>query len=192
MNELLQAATDTVIADDLAALPTEPATSPGPASPPEDEIRAVALGLFDAVTEHPWLAAQFATQITRNPWGSVTLRIFESIGRPMRALGVPQRDWFATTSTLVHYILGATTQNAQAPQGAGNDGTPGSEAERAEFLDAASRAWHELDPDDYPFVRAIAGKMREHDDPRQFLTGIDLVLKGVMTSLPSTRHEITR
>lgn len=187
-NELLQAAIDAVIADALAALPTEPdapATDPGAARTPEDEIRAVALGLFDAVTEHPWLAAQLAVQITRSPWGSVTLRIFESIGRPMRALGVPQRDWFATTSTLVHYLLGATTQNAQTPQEAGDGGTPGGEAERAEFLDAVSRAWRDLDPDDYPFIRAIADQMREHDDRRQFLTGVDLVLKGIAASRPT-------
>lgn len=177
-NELLQAAIDTVIADALAALPRSAGT-------PEDEIRAVALALFDAVTEHPWLAAQLAVQITRNPWGTVTLRVFEGIGRPMLALGVPQRDWFATTSTLVHYILGATTQNAQAPQGDG--GTPGGEAERAEFLDAASRAWQNLDPGDYPFVRAIADQVREHDDRRQFRTGIDLVLKGVIAARPPVK-----
>ncbi|WP_370645386.1 TetR/AcrR family transcriptional regulator C-terminal domain-containing protein [Pseudonocardia sp. DSM 110487] len=138
-------------------------------------MRAVALGLFDAVTEHAWLAAQLAVQLTRNPWGPVSLRIFESIGRPVRTLGVPQHDWFTTTSTLVHYMLGATTQNA------GDSSVAGSGAGRADFLDAASRAWHELDPDDYPFIRAIADQMREHDDREQFLTGIDLVLTGIVT-----------
>jgi AcrR family transcriptional regulator len=167
MDELLEAATEAVVASALAARPAIDA--------PQDEIRAVALGLFDAVTEHPWLAAQLAVQLTRNPWGPVTLRIFEGIGRPVRTLGVPRGDWFTTTSTLVHYILGATTQTT------GDDGAPGSEAERAEFLDAASRAWQDLDPDDYPFVRAIADQMREHDDRRQFLTGIDLVLTGITT-----------
>ncbi|GGU43521.1 hypothetical protein GCM10010178_40070 [Lentzea flava] len=99
MNELLEAATDTVIADALAtpsAEPTALARGLGAAGTPEEEIRAVALGLFDAVTEHPW--------------GAVTLRVFESIGRPMHALGVLQRDWFATTSTMGHYFLGATAQ----------------------------------------------------------------------------------
>ncbi|MFG1694841.1 hypothetical protein [Nonomuraea sp. NPDC049309] len=54
-----------------------------------------ALGLFDAVARHPWLAAQ----ITRDPWGPVTLRAFRGFGRPIQALGVPERDWFTMTST---------------------------------------------------------------------------------------------
>jgi AcrR family transcriptional regulator len=177
MDELLEAATDAVVAAAMATRPTQPAE---PATGgPQDEIRAVALGLFDAVTEHPWLAAQLALQLTRNPWGPVTLRIFESIGRPVRTLGVPQDDWFTTTSTLVHYILGATTQTSQL--------TGGSEADRADFLNTASRAWLDLDPDDYPFIRAVADQMREHDDREQFLTGIDLVLTGITTLHPPTR-----
>jgi AcrR family transcriptional regulator len=169
MDELLEAATDAVVAAALASRAR-------PAAAPPDEIRAVALGLFDAVGEHPWLAAQLAVQLTRNPWGPVTLRIFESIGRPVRTLGVPHADWFTTTSTLVHYLLGAT---AQTSQNAGHD------ADRAEFLDTASRAWRDLDPDDYPFIRAIADQMREHDDREQFLTGIELVLAGI-----TTRHRL--
>lgn len=110
----------------------------------------------------------------------MTLRVFESIGRPVRALGVPRDDWFATTSTLVHYILGATAQTAQHPAGT----APGSEVERAEFLGTASRAWQGPDPDDYPFIRAVAGQMREHDDREQSLTGIDLVLTGIRTLHP--------
>jgi hypothetical protein len=55
------------------------------------------------------------------------------------------------------------------------------EADRAEFLDTASRAWRDLDPEDYPFIRAVAEQMREHDDRGQFLAGIDLVLAGITT-----------
>ncbi|GAA1621358.1 TetR/AcrR family transcriptional regulator [Nonomuraea maheshkhaliensis] len=196
MSELLEAATDAVVA---AALDPRPAgagrardTDRAPetgrargavgaleaAGTPQDDIRAVALGLFDAVTAHPWLAGQLAIQFTRNPWGPVTLRIFESIGRPVRALGVPQTDWFTTASALVHYLLGATTQTRRH---AGDDTAPASEAERAAFLDTASSAWQELDPGDYPFIRAIAEQMREHDDREQFLAGIDLVLTGITT-----------
>ncbi|MGW0808169.1 TetR/AcrR family transcriptional regulator [Nonomuraea sp. NPDC002799] len=186
MDELLEAATDAVVATALAgqsAQPSQPAerVETTEAGAPRNEIRAVALGLFDAVAEHPWLAAQLPVQLTRNPWGPVTLRIFESIGRLVRALGVPQGDWFTTTSTLVHYILGATAQTAQ---NTGVDGVPGSEVDRTEFLDTASRAWQDLDPDDYPFIRAIADQMREHDDREQFLTGIDLVLIGITTLHP--------
>jgi AcrR family transcriptional regulator len=181
MDGLLEAATDAVIAAALAGRPAEPAAAEAAAGGPQEQIRAVSLGLFDAVTEHPWLAAQLAVQLTRHPWGPVTLRIFESIGRPVRTLGVPQGDWFNSTSTLVHYILGATTQIAQIT---GDNTVPGPEVDRADFLSTASRAWQDLDPDDYPFIRSIADQMREHDDREQFLTGIDLVLTGITTLHP--------
>ncbi|MGW3567613.1 TetR/AcrR family transcriptional regulator [Streptomyces sp. NPDC000941] len=172
--ELLDAATDAVVA---TALTIEPAESPGS---PQDEIRAVALGLFESIDEHPWLAAQLATQLSRSPWGSVTPRIFESIGRRVRALGVPEGNWFTATSALMHYILGAAGQNAA------NARILGPDVDRAEFLDAVSTTWEELDPDDYPFTRAVADQVREHDDREQFLAGIDLVLAGIAAlHLPS-------
>ncbi|MCO1582684.1 TetR family transcriptional regulator, partial [Crossiella sp. SN42] len=167
--ELLDAATDAVL---TAALATEPA---GSADSPQERIRAVALGLFDAIDEHPWLATQLAAQLSRSPWGSVTPRIFERIGSQVSALGVPKADWFTVASALVHHILGAAGQNAA------NGRVVASAAERGEFLDAASKAWEELDPADYPFTRAVAGQMREHDDREQFLAGIDLVLAGITT-----------
>ncbi|MEV0402480.1 TetR/AcrR family transcriptional regulator C-terminal domain-containing protein [Actinoallomurus sp. NPDC050550] len=165
--ELLGAATDAVVA---AALAIEPAESP---DAPQEAVRAVALGLFDAIDEHPWLATQLAVQLSRSPWGPVTPRIFESVGRHVRALDVPEAGWFTATSALVHYILGAAGQNAA------NARLPGRDVDRAEFLDAVSTAWEELDPDDYPFTRAIADQLREHDDREQFLAGIDLVLTGI-------------
>jgi AcrR family transcriptional regulator len=173
--ELLGAATDAVVA---AAVAVEPAAS---AESPQDAIRAVALGLFDAIEDHPWLATQLATQLSRSPWGSVAPRIFESIGRQVRALGVPEDGWFITTSVLVHYILGAAGQNAA---NTASVGTLGPDVDRAEFLDAVSTAWEGLDPDDYPFTRAVADQVREHDDREQFLAGIDLVLTGITVLHP--------
>ena len=174
-DELLAAATDGVVA---AALAGGPAPAEGS---PRDEIRAVALGLFAAIHEHPWLAAQLSTQLSRSPWGSVTARIFEGIGRQVRALDVSERNWFTATSALVHYILGAAGQNAANAASARLLG-PG--VDRGEFLDAAATAWEELDPDDYPFTRAVAGQLRDHDDRDQFLAGIDLLLAGLTALHP--------
>jgi AcrR family transcriptional regulator len=172
--ELLDAATDAVVAAALAG-------SPGSAGSPQDEVRAVALGLFDAIEAHPWLATQLSTQLSRSPWGSVTPRIFESIGRQVRALGVPEGSWFTATSALVHYVLGAAGQNAANAVSARGLGP---EVDRARFLDTASAAWEKLDPGDYPFTRAVAGQMREHDDREQFLAGIALILTGIATLHP--------
>jgi AcrR family transcriptional regulator len=189
MNELVQAATETVVADVLPPLAGPGGRAGESGGPevsegrPEDRIRAVALGLYDAATEHSWLASRLAVQLTRAPRGAVTPRIFESMGRPLRELGVPREDWFVTTSTLVHYVLGATTQNAQATDGPGA-APPDTEEARAAFLDTASRAWRDLAPEDYPFLHEIADQMREHEDRAQFLAGLDLILAGVTASRP--------
>jgi AcrR family transcriptional regulator len=169
--ELLGAATDAVIAAALAAEPT---------GPPQDRIRALALGLFDAVDEHPWVAAQ----LSETPWQATTPRILESMGRQVRALGVPEGSWFTATSVLVQYVVGAASQNAANARML----RPG--VDRDEYLGAVSRAWEELDPHDYPFTRAVADQMRRHDDREQFLAGIDLVLAGITTLHPPGEQAI--
>jgi AcrR family transcriptional regulator len=176
-SELLEAATAAVVAAALEAGPVSPPAGPsGPAKPPvspQDGMRTVALGLYDAIEAHPWLATQLAAQISRSPWGAVTPRVFESIGQQVRALGVPEGSWFTATSALLHYILGAAGQNAANSEAGG-----GPHASRGAFLDAASTAWKELDPDDYPFTRSVADQMRTHDDRAEFLAGIALILAG--------------
>ncbi|MFE4860503.1 TetR/AcrR family transcriptional regulator [Streptomyces sp. NPDC056670] len=172
--ELLDAATDAVVATALAA---RPAKSP---KSPQAGISAVALGLFDAIDDHPWLAARLAAQLSRSPWQPVTLRIFESVGRQVGELGVPERGWFTAASTLLHYILGAAGQNAA---NAASGRALGPDASRARFLDGVAKSWEELDPDDYPFTRAVAAQVRDHDDREQFLAGVALILAG-MTAAP--------
>jgi hypothetical protein len=39
--------------------------------------------------------------------------------------------------------------------------------------------WAKLDPAEFPFIRTIAGQLREHDDRDQFLAGVDLILAGI-------------
>ncbi|MFD0341176.1 TetR/AcrR family transcriptional regulator [Streptomyces sp. NPDC127117] len=165
-DELLDMATETVVTAALAAKPS--------AATPEDKIRSVALALFDAIAEHQWLATRLTLQIVRKPFGPVTVGIFEEIGRQVGALGVPQASWLDATSTLVHYILGAVSQNARI------DGdTSTVQPDRTDFLGATATAWQDLAPEDYPFMHAIVGQMREHDDREQFLTGIAVILGGL-------------
>lgn len=166
-DELLDAAAETVIIAALAARP---------ASTPEDEICAVSLALFDAIAEHHWLATRLTLQIIRNPVGPVTVGIFERLGQQVSALGVPQARWFSAASTLVHYILGAVSQNARVE---GDTLGVGPKADREEFFEATSQAWQDLEAETYPFLHAIVGQVREHDDRDQFLTGIAVVLDGL-------------
>jgi AcrR family transcriptional regulator len=169
-DELLDTATETVIAAALAARPA------GGAAKPDDEIRGVALALFDAIGQHQWLATRLTLQVSRNPVGPVTVGIFERIGRQVDALGVPQASWFDAVSTLVHYILGAVSQNTRID---GDTSGVEPDGNREEFVGAAAAAWQDLDAEDYPFMHAIVGQTREHDDREQFLTGIAVILDGL-------------
>jgi len=140
---------------------------------PQDALRALGLGIWDAIDVHPWLGTQLALNPSRTPM----LRFFESIGRQVRALGVPPRAEFTAASALLNYILGVAGQNAANGQAVGPD------VERTEFLGAAAATWADLDPDEYPFARSAAGRLREHDDREEFLAGLDLVLAGITTRL---------
>ncbi|EDY42627.2 TetR/AcrR family transcriptional regulator [Streptomyces sp. SPB074] len=172
-DELLGAAADAVVADAVAVEPGGLA--------PREVVRRLALGLYEATEAHPWLAAQLATEFARGPWGVAAPRVFEALGRQVRAMGVPESGWFTATSALMHYVFGVAGQNAANSAVAA--GLPGGDS-RAAYLEAASRAWEALDPDAYPFTRAVAGQLREHDDREQFLAGVDLVLAGIAASVP--------
>ncbi|QNP74900.1 TetR/AcrR family transcriptional regulator [Streptomyces roseirectus] len=167
-DDLLDAATETLV---TAALATDSVVVP---SSPEEEIRTVALALFDAITEHPWLATRLTRHVVRKPFGTVTVGIFERIGRQVGALGVPRASWFDAASTLVHYILGAVSQNTRT-----EGDTPDGSHDRDAFLDATAEAWQDLDAEDHPFMRAVVSQIHAHDDREQFLTGIAVITDGL-------------
>jgi AcrR family transcriptional regulator len=162
-NDLLAATTNDVI----ARVMTEVASG----AEPRQAIRAIALGVFDAIDAHPWVGAQ----LSREPWHSAMLQIFEGIGEQLGALGVPERSQFDCASALLNYILGLAGQYA-----AGSRLLPRG-TDRTAFLAAFAAQWALLDPAEYPFVRQVAPQLPEHDDREQFVAGIDLILAGIET-----------
>ncbi|SDR95691.1 TetR/AcrR family transcriptional regulator [Bradyrhizobium canariense] len=161
-SELLTAACDAIVARTMNA-PLVGAT-------PEATIRALALGMFDAIDAHPWVGSA----LTRAPGQLPMVRILEAIAQQVRALGVPDQEQWATVGALLNYILGVGGQNAANGQLARTRGV-----DRSDFLEAVSTAWSQLDPDQYPFTRSVAGQLRAHDDRMDFLAGIDLILRGI-------------
>ena len=99
-NELLTVATNDVIARVM--------TDVASGTQPREAIRTVALGVFDAIDAHPWVG----THLTREPWQTAMLQIFEGIGGRLQALGVPERAQFDAASAIVNYVLGVGGQNA--------------------------------------------------------------------------------
>jgi AcrR family transcriptional regulator len=163
-SDLLAAATDDVIARVTTGIAGD--------GRPREALRTVALGLFDAIDEHPWVGAQ----LSREPWRPALLEIYESIGVLLDALGVPERALFDAAGALVNYVLGVAGQNA-----ANARARAAAEGDRSAFLATIADQWAELDPDRYPFVHQAAAHLRDHDDREQFLAGIDIFLAGIAT-----------
>jgi len=163
--DLLTAACDAIIARAMNA-PLVGAT-------PQAIIRTLALGMFDAIDAHPWVGSA----LTRAPGQLPMVRILERIGRQVRALGVPDEEQWATVGALLNYILGVGAQNAANGQLGRTRGI-----DRSDFLDAVATTWSQLDPDAYAFTRSMAAHLRGHDDRRDFLAGIDLILSGIEAS----------
>jgi AcrR family transcriptional regulator len=138
---------------------------------PRAATRAIALGVFDAIDAHPWVGAQ----LSREPWQSAVLQIFEGVGGQLEALGVPGEAQFDCASALVNYVLGLAGQYAAAAR------LLLRETDRTAFLAAVAARWTQLDPAEYPFMHRVATQLREHDDREQFLAGIDLILAGIGT-----------
>jgi AcrR family transcriptional regulator len=162
-NDLLAATADDVIARVM--------TEVVGGAEPREVIRAIALGVFDAIDAHPWAGAQ----LSREPWQPAALQIFEGVGGQLQALGVPERAQFDCASALLNYVLGLAAQYAAAAR------LPPPVTDRSAFLTTVAAQWTQLDPARYPFVHQVAAQLPEHDDRGQFLAGIDLILTGITT-----------
>ncbi|WP_106967249.1 TetR/AcrR family transcriptional regulator C-terminal domain-containing protein [Streptomyces sp. Tu 6176] len=109
------------------------------------------------------------------PWRPALLDFYESIGRLLDALGVPEEPRFDAAGTLVNHVLGVAAQNAaNARLLADARGT-----DRESFLEDAATRWARVDPERYPFVHAAAARLGEHDDREQFAFGVDVFLAGI-------------
>src|ERR1700691_5420200 len=122
--DLLTAACDAIVARTMNA-PVDGAT-------PKATIRALALAMFDAIDAHPWVGSA----LTRAPGQLPMVRIVESIGQQIQALGVPKKEQWITVSALLNYILGVAGRNAANGQLARTEGL-----DRYELLEAVSTAW---------------------------------------------------
>lgn len=161
-DDLVNAACDVVVARAMAATVT-PAT-------PQERLRAIGLGLFDAIDAHPWVGAELA----RAPGSMPMVRILEGIGQQVQAMAMAERALWSATSTLFSYIVGVAGQNA-ANARIGRERA----LDRSTFLEALATQWSQLDAGAYPFTRSMATQLRDHDDRADFVAGLDLILDGI-------------
>src|SRR5471032_361972 len=144
-----------------------------PHATPQQHIQTLALAMFEAMDAHPWLGSA----LSRAPGQLPTIRILERLGQQVAALGVPAGQQWAAACTLLNYLLGVGGQNA-----ANASIAQVQDLEREHFLQTMASTWSQLDAQDYPFTRSMAGKLREHDDRADFLAGIDVIVRGITAS----------
>jgi len=166
-NDLLTAACDAIIARTLDEAPLADAA-------PQAVVRALALGLFDAIDAHPWLGSA----LTRGPLQMPIVRILERLGQQVRAMGVPEAAQLASASALLSYVVGVSVQNAANAQLGRQLG-----GDREAILSQVAQGWALLDAEAFPFTRSIAAQFPAHDDRADFIAGIDLILRGMASAV---------
>ncbi|MEU6275622.1 TetR family transcriptional regulator [Streptomyces populi] len=165
--ELLDRATDHVVGavlTDIEALPSS--------DDPIDDLRAMAVTLFDAIVRRPWLGTYFMrnTDIQGN-----ALRLYEKLGRQTLRLDLSARQRFHAVSAITGVVIGSAVDLGQEPPEEVLDGT----VTHDEFLSRFAQTWRELDPEEFPFVHEIVDEFDGHDDVDQFRSALDLTLAGL-------------
>ncbi|WP_439901355.1 TetR/AcrR family transcriptional regulator [Microbacterium azadirachtae] len=165
-DELLDLAADSVLAGVLEA------TADVGGGDPIEDIRSIALTMFDAIVDRPWLGA-YALRDTTSQIHS--LQLYERIGEHVMRLDLTPRQTFHATSAVVGYVIGTAADLGQEPPAAVVSG----EVSREEYLASAAAQWRALDAAEYPFIHHILDEFDGHDDRDQFLGGLDLLLAGL-------------
>lgn len=165
--ELLDRATDHVIGAVLADVERLPGSDD-----PIDDLRAMAVTLFDAIVDRPWLGAYFMRNTEAQ---SNSLRLYERLGQQTLRLNLTAHQRFHAVSAIVGVVVGSAVDMGQEPPAEILDGA----VSREEFLGRFAQAWRELDPEEYPFVHEIVDEFDGHDDVDQFRSALELTLTGL-------------
>ena len=164
-DDLLAAATDGIV-----AVVTRQAAAE---ATPEDRLRTLASGFFDALELHPWIGSA----LSRDPWQYAVVRLIESVGQQIHALGVPGPAQFNAATAVMSFVMGLASQHASRAR-LFSDG-PDQSALRETALKTISARWMALSASEHPFVHQVAAILPNHDDREQFLAGIDIIVRGL-------------
>ncbi len=166
-DELLDRASDHVVAGVLADTDRFHG-----ADDPVDDLRAIAVTLFDAIVDRPWLGAYFMRDTAVQPHA---LALYERLGQQVLRLGLTPKQSFHAVSAVLGFVVGSAADLGQKLPQEVLDGTVG----RDEYVERFARQWRELDPAEFPFVHTISDEFATHDDTEQFRAGLDLLLAGL-------------
>ncbi|MFL6024595.1 MAG: TetR/AcrR family transcriptional regulator [Marmoricola sp.] len=165
--ELLDRASDHVLAGVLTA--SEGCTG---SHDPIDDLRDIAVTLFDAIVERPWLGAYFMRNTDAQP---NALLLYERMGQQVLRLGLDPLKSFHAVSAVIGFVVGIGADLGQEPPQEVADG----EVTRDEFVLRFADAWRAQDPEQFPFLHYVVDEFAVHDDVDQFRAGLDLLLAGL-------------
>ena len=165
--QLLDRAADHVVGGVLAR------TDDLPGEDPIADVRTIAVALFDAIADHPWLGAHFMRNTDIQPHA---LLLFERTGQQVLRLGLSPKQSLDAVSAVIGYVVGiAADLGEQHVRAAALEGA----VTRDEFLEQYADQWRALDSDEFPFIHTIVDEFARHDDRQQFAAGLDLLLEGL-------------
>jgi AcrR family transcriptional regulator len=166
-DELLDRAADHAMAPVLADVEKIPL-----GDDPIGDLRAMAITLFDAIVQRPWLSSYFMrnTSIQNN-----TLGLYEKLGQQTLRLNLTAPQRFHAVSAIVGVVVGSAVDLGQEPTQEMLDGA----VDRDEYLHRVAQDWRELDPQEFPFVHEIVDEFDGHDDVDQFRSALELTLTGL-------------
>ena len=163
-DELLDRAADSVLAGVLADT-----ADAGSSEDPVDDLRTLAVALFDAIVAHRWLGPYFLRDTGTQEHG---LRYFERLGQQVLRLGLPPRESLQAVSAVLGFVIGVGADLSHQPPREAPDGSPLSPATEAD-------RWRAMDPAVFPFLHFVLDEFAVHDDADQFRAGLDLLLTGL-------------
>nr|AIA13722.1 Bacterial regulatory proteins, tetR family [uncultured bacterium] len=166
-DELLDRATDHALGAVLTSVDAQKESDD-----PIDALRVIAVTLFDAIVDRPWLASYFMrnTDVQGN-----SLRLYELLGQQTLRLDLTPRQRFHAASAIVGVAVGTAADMGQEPPQELLDG----KVDRDEYLGRYAETWRALDPEEFPFLHEIIDEFAGHDDKDQFLAALELTLAGL-------------
>lgn len=139
---------------------------------PIDDIRTIAVALFDAIVDRPWLGAYALRDTGTQPH---SLRLYEKIGEQTMRLELTATQRFHATSAIVGFVIGvAADMGHELPEELLSGAVS-----RQQYLDRAAEEWRALDEGEFPFIHHIVEEFARHTDRAQFRAGLDLLLQGI-------------
>ena len=141
------------------------------------DLRTMFSDLFDLLTRHQWVAQLISSQQSR---GRLVMLVWDRVGVLLGSVGLSVEESFYAGSALMGH-LGAMSLVSASQRIPGTD----PDADREVRLQRIAADIAALDPEVFPGISLSIPVLLRHTEREQFLGGLDLILDGIASRLPS-------